>query len=215
MAAATLAPPPTAAGSIAAGGPAPGAGAGELLRVRVETPENILLELPLAGLTRRAGAWAIDTAIRVALVAGAVFLVIPLAIAGLGGTGTGLFLLALFLTEWGYFTLCEAYFGGRTPGKRAAGLKVVRTDGGPVTFWPALVRNLLRFADGLPILLSPAPHVLGAAPLYGLGAASVVLSPRGSGSATCSPGPSWCGPTRPSPPASRSSWRKSPRWTGP
>ena len=153
--------------------------AAELLRVRVETPENIVLELPIAGITRRCGAWLIDTALRVAVVAAAAFLMIPIACAGLGEAAGGLFLLLLFLSEWGYFTLCETYYGGRTPGKAAAGLRVVRTDGGPVTFWPALVRNLLRFADALPILLSAPPHVMGAVPLYGLGAACCALSPRG------------------------------------
>ena len=163
--------------------PAPGeefGDAAELLRVHVETPENIVLELPLAGLTRRCGAWLLDTVVRTAVVAAAAFLLIPLAFAGLAEAGGGAFLLLLFLSEWGYFTACEAFFGGRTLGKAAAGLKVVRTDGGPVTFWPALVRNLLRFADGLPILLSPPPHLMvGLLPLYGVGAACATLSPRG------------------------------------
>ena len=127
------------------------------LRVRVETPENIVLALPLAGVTRRCGAWLIDTVLRVALVAAAAFVLIPIACAGLGEAAGGAFLLLLFLSEWGYFTLCEAFYGGRTLGKAACGLRVVRTDGGPVTFWPALVRNLLlrrRPAD--PALPAPA-----------------------------------------------------------
>ncbi|MFH5806205.1 RDD family protein [Alienimonas sp. DA493] len=160
-------------------GPGGWLGAAGALRMRVETPENIVLELPLAGVTRRCGAWLIDTGIRAAFVFTAAFLMIPIACAGLGDFAGGAFLLLLFFSEWGYFTLFEAFQGGRTPGKRAFGLRVVRTDGGPLTFWPALVRNLLRFADALPILLSPPPHVMGAVPLYGLGALCCTLSPRG------------------------------------
>lgn len=175
-------------GHEASDGAGRGAGAGafetdaaDLFRMRVETPENIVLELPLAGLTRRAAAWLIDTAIRGAVLAAALFLLIPLSVAGLGEAAGGAFLLLAFLSEWAYFTLCEACYGGRTPGKAACGLRVVRTDGGPITFWPALVRNLLRFADALPLMFTPPPHVMSPAgvPLYGLGALCWTLSPRG------------------------------------
>ncbi|NNJ27297.1 RDD family protein [Alienimonas chondri] len=156
----------------------------ELFRMRVETPENIVLELPIAGVTRRFGAWFIDTLLRVAVLAAAFFGMIPLFFAGLGGTASGAFLLLLFFSEWGYFTFCEAFYGGRTIGKAAFGLRVVRTDGGPLTFWPALVRNLLRFADALPLLFTDPPHIMSstlmpAVPLYGLGALCWTLSPRG------------------------------------
>ncbi|MEM9702205.1 MAG: RDD family protein, partial [Planctomycetota bacterium] len=147
-------------------------------RMRIETPENIVLELPLAGLVRRFGAWGIDTAIRMAVLFAAAILATFLGVLGLGGSAVGAFLLLLFLSEWAYFTLCEAFYGGRTLGKLAFGLKVVRTDGGPVTFWPALVRNLLRFADSLPVLISPPPHIMGGLPLYGIGTLCCTLTPR-------------------------------------
>jgi len=156
----------------------------EPLRVRVETPENIVLELPIAGLTRRGAAWALDTLIRVAILGAALFVAVPIACAGLGQVAAGAIFLLMFVSEWGYFTVCEAFYGGRTPGKAAVGLRVVRTDGGPVTFWPALVRNLLRFADTLPLLLAPAPHIMPnffppSIPLYGVGALCWTLTPRG------------------------------------
>jgi hypothetical protein len=45
--------------------------------------------------------------------------------------------------------LFETLASGRTPGKRWTGLRVVRLDGGPVTFTTSAVRNLLRLVDGL------------------------------------------------------------------
>lgn len=40
---------------------------------------------------------------------------------------------------------------GRTPGKRAVGVRVVREDGAPCTAWPATVRTLARVLDFLPV----------------------------------------------------------------
>ncbi|QDT15597.1 RDD family protein [Alienimonas californiensis] len=194
-----MAPPPVAANAAAPetratdellGGIDALGGAGLLgragtLRMRVETPENIVLELPLAGVTRRCGAWLIDTGIRAAILVAALLVIVPIACAGLGEFAFGAFLLLAFVSEWGYFTAFEAFNGGRTPGKALFGLRVVRTDGGPVTFWPALVRNLLRFADALPLMFTAPPHVMPSLlwppplPLYGLGALCCTLSPRG------------------------------------
>ncbi len=57
------------------------------------------------------------------------------------------FLAAIFL----YFVLFEA-FAGATPGKMAAGLRVVRPVGGRPGLPRSLVRNVLRVVDGLPAL---------------------------------------------------------------
>ena len=44
----------------------------------------------------------------------------------------------------------EVLAGGRTPGKRWNGLRVVRTGGQPVGFVSSTIRNLLRVVDLLP-----------------------------------------------------------------
>jgi hypothetical protein len=62
----------------------------------------------------------------------------------------GFLLLALFAMEWGYFVLFESLWSGRTPGKRALGLRVVKEGGYPITFIDSVLRNLLRAADFLP-----------------------------------------------------------------
>jgi uncharacterized RDD family membrane protein YckC len=40
---------------------------------------------------------------------------------------------------------------GRTPGKRAVGIEVVRSDGAPCTYRAATARTLARFVDFLPV----------------------------------------------------------------
>ena len=120
---------------------------------RVPTPEGFELTLRLAGPVPRALAFAIDLTIRVALFG---------AIAGLlghiGGAGKGLILIIAFLLEWFYPVVCEVWWNGATPGKRAFGLVVLNDNGTPVTFGASLTRNLLRAVDFLPMLrIRPLP----------------------------------------------------------
>ena len=58
----------------------------------------------------------------------------------------------------GYMTLAEARYGGSV-GKRVRGLRVVMEDGEPVTLEASLMRNLMRFLDGLPYVV---PYIVGA-----------------------------------------------------
>jgi uncharacterized RDD family membrane protein YckC len=74
-----------------------------------------------------------------------------------GGRPPDSFLLALavvvvivFLINFFYEVLFETLASGRTPGKRATGLRVVALDGRPVTFVRSSIRNLLRVIDALP-----------------------------------------------------------------
>jgi len=61
-----------------------------------------------------------------------------------------LFLLVQLAAEWSYFVVCEMLSGGRSLGKLAVGLRVVRDGGLPITFRASAVRNLLRIVDYLP-----------------------------------------------------------------
>jgi hypothetical protein len=70
---------------------------------------------------------------------------------GGGKIASGATLLFLFVTYWGYPIICEVYFGGRTIGKRALGIEVLRADGLPVGWRESTLRNLLLVADFLPI----------------------------------------------------------------
>ncbi|WP_374353495.1 RDD family protein [Chitinimonas sp.] len=114
------------------------------------TPEGIRLAIVPAGPARRGFAWAIDTLVW----ALSVFVIAYLTNLAFSGSelGVGLFLVVLFLSYWGYPVLCEVYAGGRTLGKRAMGLQVVRDDGLPVGWRESSLRNLLLVADFMPFM---------------------------------------------------------------
>jgi uncharacterized RDD family membrane protein YckC len=56
----------------------------------------------------------------------------------------------IFFVNFGYFALFETVSNGRSPGKRALGLRVLRDGGYPLDGRAALVRNLLRGVDFMP-----------------------------------------------------------------
>ena len=122
--------------------------------VEVETPEHVRFRFHAAGPTRRAWAYLVDWVVRI-IVFLLVELVMGLATGGhlwsskaITGSGT---LLLLFLIEWGYFVAFEASWNGTTPGKRLLKLRVVKVGGYPLSFADAVLRNLLRTADFLPV----------------------------------------------------------------
>jgi uncharacterized RDD family membrane protein YckC len=114
--------------------------------IRVETPEGIELELQPAGLQARGCAWLLDLLIR-----GSVVYVVTIVAGLLGGLGMGLFLIMLFLVEWFYPVVFELSPLAATPGKRIVGLRVVMSNGLPITMAASFSRNLLRAADFLPV----------------------------------------------------------------
>lgn len=95
----------------------------------------------------RACAWAIDLAVRLAII-----WVFGIALAFLGDLGMGLHLIVLFCVFWVYPVLFEVLRDGQTLGKRALGLRVVNANGTPVGWVASVVRNLMRTVDMLPLL---------------------------------------------------------------
>src|SRR3989475_5711749 len=59
-------------------------------------------------------------------------------------------IIVVFLLISGYFVFFEWLWSGQTPGKRWLKLRVIREDGRPITFFEAMVRNLLRDLDIMP-----------------------------------------------------------------
>jgi uncharacterized RDD family membrane protein YckC len=120
-------------------------------RLVIATPEGLDLALDLAGPGSRFTAGIIDLAIQAVIVTAV--LVLAIAAGGLAGTVVSAAVpLVIYL---GYHILFETLGGGRTPGKRATGLRVLRTDGAPEDVVSSLVRNVLRLVDGLPLLYVP------------------------------------------------------------
>lgn len=116
--------------------------------IRVETPEGVDLTLYPAGLLPRLGGYLVDLLVR-----GVVVLpVIALLEAISPRLGAGVSLLIWFAAEWLYPVVFELLRDGQTPGKKAAGIRTVMTDGRPVELGPSVLRNVLRAADYLPAL---------------------------------------------------------------
>jgi uncharacterized membrane protein SpoIIM required for sporulation/uncharacterized RDD family membrane protein YckC len=123
----------------------------------VETPEGVEIAVRAAGPVARLGAWLIDESIRIAL-----YLAFANVVRFFGRAGLGFLALFIFAVEWFYPVLFEVFLGGATPGKRKMRLVVLHRDGTPVAWTSSLVRNLLVFADFLPVC-------------YGFGLASMLL----------------------------------------
>lgn len=114
-------------------------------RLSLITPEGVRLLLTPAGPYLRSLAWMLDFFIW-STAASLVIAILPS-----GKLGQGLGAIIMFITYWGYPIISEVYFGGRTMGKRALGLEVVRADGLPVGWRESTLRNVLLVADFLPM----------------------------------------------------------------
>ena len=69
----------------------------------------------------------------------------PLVLRYMGGRGRT---LSVFCIYWGYFAAFEIFWHGQTPGKRVAGIRVVKDTGRPITAIEGVGRNLMRVVDG-------------------------------------------------------------------
>lgn len=132
-------------------------------RIRIATPEGLELELQLAGVGSRSIGALLDEIVRWVLFGACAVLLLALDVSG--GWETAILVLLLFLLRFVYDVLFEVGAGGRTPGKRLAGLRVVRVGGRPVDFISSAIRNVLRVVDFLPLF-------------YGLGMLVVLLTAR-------------------------------------
>ncbi len=147
--------------------------------VEIVTPENISFRYWLAGPSRRLPAYLIDLAVQV-LVVSLAFWALGLAFGSLGLVGSfyGFYLVVLFLIHWFYGGLLEAVWNGQTLGKRAMRIRVLTIQGQPIRAWQAVLRNVLRTVDAMPLV----PLVWGpgefALPLFAVGFISASLSDR-------------------------------------
>ena len=116
-------------------------------RVTIATPEGVELELILAGVGSRFAATLLDVVVQL----GAIFaLAIVLGPLGSNGYVIAVYLVAVFLILFAYDIVLETWNRGRSIGKLAAGLRVVRVGGDAEGFLTAAVRNFLRIVDFLP-----------------------------------------------------------------
>ncbi len=116
-----------------------------------------MIELRPAGVAARLSAFLIDWLIRLVVIYG-----VSMVALAMGGLGTALMLIVVFVLEWLYPVAFELTRWGATPGKRMLGLRVVMDSGLPITPAASFTRNLLRVADFLPMF-------------YGFGLASMLM----------------------------------------
>ncbi len=125
-------------------------------QLNIDTPELVAIEMPLAGIGSRFIAILVDYLIWGAaftlLIALAAIIIPAVHVFGevSANWAVGIFFLIVFLLQWGYFALFEAFGNGRTPGKRAAGIRVIHQSGRGISFIESLARNLVRFVDYMP-----------------------------------------------------------------
>ena len=117
----------------------------------ITTPEGLEMQVPLAGLGSRFIATMVDLALKGLAVTLVAVVLVPL----LGITGVAITIAVTFTVYVGYDILFEVARGGQTPGKKSAGIRVVRSLGRPIDFSSSAIRNVLRVVDGLPFLYIP------------------------------------------------------------
>ena len=140
----------------------------------IETPERVPLHFALASIGNRFIACAIDHTIQiVTLIIISIFFAIVSDASSLGSRlmnapkwVIALLVVIQFVIFQGYFAVFEWIWRGQTPGKRWLKLRVIREDGRPISFFEAVVRNLLRVVD----FLVP--------PFYSIGLISVFATER-------------------------------------
>ena len=122
-------------------------------KLTIETPEQIELEFPVAGLGSRGMALLVDSLIQ-ALVVIAVLVFTSLVSPDLGRYWAtagkwleAIVIFLLFCLYWGYFAIFELFWNGQTPGKRQARIRVITASGRPINVFEAIARNFLRAVD--------------------------------------------------------------------
>ena len=131
-----------------------------------ELAEGVEIHLRVAGPYVRVLAYLLDFFIRVGICI-VVWLVLLIIGAIIGDRVTdGLSMLLMFFLMFFYYIMFEAGKRGASPGKRVMGLRVVDTSGAPISYGQAFIRNMLRFADGMPFFS------------YGFGLMSTLLTKR-------------------------------------
>ncbi len=138
-------------------------------QLQIDTPEQIALELPLAGIGSRFLALVIDTLIQfiIYFIGMIVFALVTVGSYGFSwipkSMGIAFFVILVFCVYWGYFALFEAFWKGQTPGKKYAGIRVIKDSGRPINAFESITRNLMRAVDSLP-------------GFYGVGLATMMLN---------------------------------------
>jgi uncharacterized RDD family membrane protein YckC len=137
-------------------------------QLSIETPELVAIEMPLAGIGSRFIALLVDyliwtAGVLVLFFLGALLLPALYMFSRISSQwAVALVIFVVFLVNWGYFTLFEAFWNGRTPGKRVARIRVIQRSGRAIGLFESMARNLIRYIDQFPFPL----HVVGVISMF-------------------------------------------------
>jgi len=121
----------------------------------IDTPEQVHLEFMVAGIGSRFMAVFLDSLIQI-IIYFALFLGSLTVAAGTAGWASApvwvltIAVFIFFCVYWGYFAVFEILWKGQTPGKRWAGIRVIKDTGRPINAFEAISRNLVRVVDYFP-----------------------------------------------------------------
>jgi len=136
----------------------------------IDTPEQVHLEFVLAGIGSRFMAVFLDILIETILYLVLFLLSLLWLSGGLFGPSRSIWWQALvtfviFCINWGYYAVFESLWKGQTPGKRWAGIRVIKDSGRPINTFEAIARNLVRVIDLIP-------------GFYGIGVVTMLLNAK-------------------------------------
>jgi len=118
-------------------------------QLSIDTPELVAIEFPLAGIGSRFIALLVDTLLWLVglLVLGILFWIFQPALKAFDKLSyqwvVAILIFVVFLFNWGYFTLFEAFWNGRTPGKKIAKIRVIQQTGRPIGLMESMARNFV------------------------------------------------------------------------
>jgi uncharacterized RDD family membrane protein YckC len=122
--------------------------------LEVRTGEAVAIRYELAGLGSRFLAVVVDGLAQLLILVGLVLAYSAWAVAirkllpaNLSAWLDAALIFVVFIVVIGWFIVFEIWWSGRTPGKRALGLRVVRDGGFPLDAGAAVIRNLVRLAE--------------------------------------------------------------------
>jgi uncharacterized RDD family membrane protein YckC len=125
-------------------------------QLSIETPELVAIQMPIAGIGSRFIALLVDYLIWIPgiLIVGRLFAFFLPSLKAFNSLSEqwafAVYLFLIFLFNWGYFTLFEAFWNGRTPGKRVARIRVIQRTGRPIGLFESMARNFIRYVDQIP-----------------------------------------------------------------
>lgn len=138
-------------------------------QLSIETPELVAIQMPIAGIGSRFIALLVDYLIWIPalLLVGKIFSYFLPSLSAFNRLSEqwafALYIFLIFLFNWGYFTLFEAFWNGRTPGKRVAHVRVIQRSGRAIGLFESMARNFIRYIDMIPFVV---PYAVGTIAIF-------------------------------------------------